>query len=101
MVSNQHVLPEVAVALILQQRYEATLRNLHHGDDWDKMCQTTPAVVNGIYFDHPTVCQDRVCVSDLLVYDITSQTDYRTEGLAYGTFHKHASSDDLVPLSCN
>ena len=36
------------------------MKNLHHGDDWDTMCETTPATVHGIDFEHPTVCEDRV-----------------------------------------
>ncbi|KAH9943285.1 uncharacterized protein BXZ73DRAFT_97335 [Epithele typhae] len=41
------------------RRYEARLMNLRHGDDWDAMCKTAPAIIHGFQFDHPTVCEDK------------------------------------------
>ena len=49
--------------LHFRQRYEARLLGLHHGDDWDTMCKTTPIVINGVHFDHPMTCEDRVRAS--------------------------------------
>ncbi|KAI0720296.1 hypothetical protein C8T65DRAFT_634051 [Cerioporus squamosus] len=40
------------------KRYKAHLLNLHHGDDWDRMCSTTPANILGVHYDRPTVCVD-------------------------------------------
>ncbi|RPD66992.1 hypothetical protein L226DRAFT_529387 [Lentinus tigrinus ALCF2SS1-7] len=40
------------------KRYRARLMNLHKGDDWDKMCSTTPANILGVHYDRPTVCID-------------------------------------------
>ena len=38
------------------QRYESGLVNLQSGDDWQEMCATTPAHVQGKDFDGPTSC---------------------------------------------
>ncbi|KAI0774438.1 hypothetical protein C8Q74DRAFT_835496 [Fomes fomentarius] len=40
------------------RRYSARLMNLHHGDDWDRMCSTATATIHGIHYDHPTICVD-------------------------------------------
>ncbi|RDX53918.1 hypothetical protein OH76DRAFT_1479680 [Lentinus brumalis] len=38
------------------RRYKAHLLNLHPGDDWDKMCNTSPADIFGVHYDRPTIC---------------------------------------------
>ncbi|PPQ94981.1 hypothetical protein CVT25_005379 [Psilocybe cyanescens] len=40
------------------RRHEAPLENLHNGDNWEDMCSTTPANINGINYDGPTSCVD-------------------------------------------
>ncbi|PIL37311.1 hypothetical protein GSI_01004 [Ganoderma sinense ZZ0214-1] len=39
------------------RKYEAPLRNLRRGDDWDLMCSTTPATIRGVHFDSPKTCE--------------------------------------------
>ncbi|TBU39033.1 hypothetical protein BD309DRAFT_873169 [Dichomitus squalens] len=55
-----------------KRRYEARLMNLTHRDDWDAMCSTTPATINGIHFDHPTACEDRAGATG--VWDVPDDT---------------------------
>ncbi|PPQ95305.1 hypothetical protein CVT25_001036 [Psilocybe cyanescens] len=40
------------------RRHEAPLENLHNGDNWEDMCSTTPANINGVNYDGPTSCVD-------------------------------------------
>jgi len=40
-------------------RWEARLWGLHHGENWENMCSTTPAEISGIYFGGATYCQNR------------------------------------------
>ncbi|KAJ3518807.1 hypothetical protein NM688_g9388 [Phlebia brevispora] len=40
-------------------RVESRLWNLRRGDDWQWMCGTTPATINGIEFTNPTRCENR------------------------------------------
>ncbi|KAI0747306.1 hypothetical protein BC629DRAFT_1599492 [Irpex lacteus] len=40
-------------------RFEARLENIQSGDDWQRMCDTAPNIVNGIKFDSPTSCENR------------------------------------------
>ncbi|KAI0722797.1 hypothetical protein C8Q76DRAFT_720350 [Earliella scabrosa] len=40
------------------RRYSSRLMNLRRGDDWNKMCSTTPATISNVQFDHPTICVD-------------------------------------------
>ncbi|KAI0750972.1 hypothetical protein C8Q80DRAFT_543583 [Daedaleopsis nitida] len=40
------------------RRFKARLTGLRHGDDWDMMCKTTPANIRGVYYEHPTHCDD-------------------------------------------
>lgn len=45
------------------QTYEARLWGLHNDrrENWQEMCNTTPATINNVHFDRPTRCyQDRV-----------------------------------------
>ncbi|TFK83120.1 hypothetical protein K466DRAFT_529425 [Polyporus arcularius HHB13444] len=41
------------------KRYESRLMNLHDGDDWNTMCNTSPATIGGVHYDRPTVCEDK------------------------------------------
>ncbi|PSR73382.1 hypothetical protein PHLCEN_2v10674 [Hermanssonia centrifuga] len=41
------------------RRVESRLWNLRKDDDWQWMCGTTPATVNGIAFSQPTRCENR------------------------------------------
>ncbi|RPD66993.1 hypothetical protein L226DRAFT_529388 [Lentinus tigrinus ALCF2SS1-7] len=41
------------------RRFEARLMNLHNGDNWDKMCNTSPATIRGVHYDRPTICEDK------------------------------------------
>ncbi|RDX53919.1 hypothetical protein OH76DRAFT_1479681 [Lentinus brumalis] len=41
------------------RRYESRLMNLHDGDDWNTMCNTSPATIGGVHYDRPTVCEDK------------------------------------------
>lgn len=46
----------------ISQRYKASLQNLAAGDDWPGICNTTPAIINGISHPKPTYCYDKVRV---------------------------------------
>ncbi|KAL0954983.1 hypothetical protein HGRIS_003912 [Hohenbuehelia grisea] len=37
------------------QRYEAYLDNIYSGN-WEQMCTSTPATINGVHFDRPNTC---------------------------------------------
>ena len=54
-------------SLTFSQRYEARLMNLHRGDDWDAMCETTPATINGVHYDHPMICEDKVRTENVVL----------------------------------
>lgn len=53
------IVPPLTSRLHLQ-RAEARLENIQSGDDWQAMCNTTPNIVHGFEFDHPTSCENRV-----------------------------------------
>lgn len=38
----------------------ARLLGLRRQDDWNSMCETTPALVRGQNLDGPTYCEDKV-----------------------------------------
>jgi hypothetical protein len=40
-------------------RTESRLWNIQPGEDWKRMCATTPADLHGIHFDSPKYCDDR------------------------------------------
>ncbi|KZT12726.1 uncharacterized protein LAESUDRAFT_719021 [Laetiporus sulphureus 93-53] len=42
-----------------KHRYEARLVNVRAGDDWERMCSSTPATIAGEYFPIPTFCENR------------------------------------------
>ncbi|KAJ7185369.1 hypothetical protein C8R46DRAFT_1060268, partial [Mycena filopes] len=41
-----------------KRRIESHLENLHPGDDWPRMCSTTPANFRHLHFDSPGVCEN-------------------------------------------
>ncbi|KAI9000850.1 hypothetical protein BD414DRAFT_472918 [Trametes punicea] len=41
------------------RRFEARLDGIGKGDNWEMMCATTPATINGFYFAHPSSCENR------------------------------------------
>ncbi|KAI9056520.1 hypothetical protein FKP32DRAFT_1616007 [Trametes sanguinea] len=48
------------------ERYEGRLDGIASGDDWQMMCDTTPATIIGTHFDHPSSCENRVRNSQIL-----------------------------------
>ncbi|TFY50745.1 hypothetical protein EVJ58_g10908 [Rhodofomes roseus] len=42
-----------------KHRFEARLWDLHGGEDWMVMCETTPTDIHGHHFDGPTHCDNR------------------------------------------
>ncbi|KAF8595760.1 hypothetical protein BDV93DRAFT_456119, partial [Ceratobasidium sp. AG-I] len=42
------------------QRMSARLHGLSLKDSWNGVCGSTPATFNGIRYDHPTYCNDKV-----------------------------------------
>ncbi|KAH9478071.1 hypothetical protein JR316_0010308 [Psilocybe cubensis] len=48
------------------RRHEAPLENLQNGDNWQEMCSTTPAIINGVHYNGPTSCADwlDICTSE-------------------------------------
>ena len=60
--------------------------NLHRGDDWDKMCNTSPATIYGVHYDRPTVCENKVghsCIQSESDALIQPPATYRGAGRAY------------------
>ncbi len=42
------------------KRFESSLENVREGDDQQKMCETTPAIVRDVLYARPSECQWRV-----------------------------------------
>ncbi|TFK71760.1 hypothetical protein BDN72DRAFT_837148 [Pluteus cervinus] len=40
-----------------QRRVKARLQGVQKGDDWMKMCTTTPAKIDGLHFSKPSYCE--------------------------------------------
>ncbi|KAI0750973.1 hypothetical protein C8Q80DRAFT_543533 [Daedaleopsis nitida] len=53
------------------KRIEARLWGIQHGDNWEKMCATTPATIDGQLFDHPMTCDNRGSISGMVgIWDV-------------------------------
>jgi hypothetical protein len=49
------------ILLNANQRVEAEITDIREEDDWQLMCGMTPAVIDGIHYDNPSHCEERVC----------------------------------------
>ncbi len=61
------------------QRYESRLMNLHNGDDWNTMCNTSPATIGGVHYDRPTVCEHKV--SHLRTWGLAATVEWQNRYL--------------------
>ncbi|KAI0832778.1 hypothetical protein BC628DRAFT_1348247 [Trametes gibbosa] len=41
------------------QKFTARLDGIGSGDHWETMCASTPAVIQGLHFDHPSSCENK------------------------------------------
>ncbi len=48
---------------VKKKRIEARLENLRKGDDWQFMCVTTPADIDGQYYSTPAECSNQVSIA--------------------------------------
>ncbi|TDL29228.1 hypothetical protein BD410DRAFT_9643 [Rickenella mellea] len=54
-----------------KHRVESRLWNLRQGDDWAKMCGTTPALIHNVDYPSPTYCDNRGIFSGMYgIWDI-------------------------------
>jgi hypothetical protein len=44
------------------QRVEAQITGIREEDDWQLMCGTTPAIIDGVHYPEPSNCEARVCI---------------------------------------
>jgi hypothetical protein len=44
------------------------------GNDWNKACMSTPATVNGQYFEHPTNCVNKGVLGEYGEFYVTDAT---------------------------
>lgn len=64
--SSNYLFWLVSLFTIDVQRIEAHLQDIHSGEDWDKLCASTPYDFYGRHFDHPDSCANRVSICIIL-----------------------------------
>ncbi|KAI0353007.1 hypothetical protein OH77DRAFT_1497514 [Trametes cingulata] len=56
------------------RRVQGRLWALPSGDDWARMCASTPAIFNGTYFEHPTSCENKVISGMMGLWDYPDES---------------------------